>query len=63
MDYWLLSGHPGEPTIPLITDWSQFASVSAFSPDGRRLACGTEEGIVVVADIPEVRRRLATLRP
>jgi len=35
--------------------------VSAFSPDGKRLAWGTEEGVVLVADIEEVRRRLSGL--
>jgi len=35
--------------------------VSAFSPDGTRLAWGTEEGVVLVANIQEVRRRLSAL--
>jgi WD40 repeat protein len=48
--------------IHLTTDWTTNAWVSAFSPDGSFLAWGTEEGVVLVADIQEVRRRLALLR-
>ncbi len=52
----------GGPIVSLLTDWTRLAFVSAFSPDGRFLASGTEEGIVLVANIPEVRRRLAGVR-
>jgi hypothetical protein len=62
MDQWLSWDIPGESRIPLRTDWTRLGFVSAFSPDGKHLASGTEEGIVLVADIPAVRRRLATLR-
>ena len=33
-----------------------------FSPDGKRLAWGTEDGTVMVADLDEVRRRLKELQ-
>jgi hypothetical protein len=45
--------------IRIATGRTPLAWVSAFSPDARLLAQGTEEGIVLVLDIPEVRRRLA----
>ncbi len=51
----------GTERIPLVTDWTALSWVSAFSPDGTRLAWGTEEGAVLVADIQEVRRRLSGL--
>jgi WD40 repeat protein len=62
LNQWLVSGRPGVQKIPLMTDWAQLGFVSAFSPDGKHLACGTEEGVVVVADLPEVRHRMALLR-
>jgi WD40 repeat protein len=59
---WLLLDHPGSTHgIPLVTDWRALSFVSAFSPDGRLLAWATEEGVVLVADIEAVRRRLSAL--
>ncbi|MBI4657773.1 MAG: WD40 repeat domain-containing protein [Verrucomicrobia bacterium] len=53
---------PGELAsgLPLGSDWSRSFPPS-FSPDGKLLAWGTHEGVVVVDDIREVRRRLAGL--
>jgi hypothetical protein len=36
-------------------------SGSTFSPSGKYLACGTHEGLVLLADVAEVRRRLEEL--
>ncbi|MSU61925.1 MAG: hypothetical protein EXS31_05950 [Pedosphaera sp.] len=47
--------------IPFAADWTPLSWVSAFSPDGRFLAQGTEDGVVLVLDIPEVKRRLTGL--
>ena len=35
--------------------------IETFSPDGRFLAQGTEDGVVLVVDIPKVRKRLESL--
>jgi hypothetical protein len=40
---------------------SRLISWSEFSPDGSRLAWGTESGAVMVADLDEVLRRLQRL--
>ncbi len=48
--------------IPLATDWTALGDPSAFSPDGKLLAWGTEEGIVLVAEIERVQAELARLR-
>jgi hypothetical protein len=55
---------PSHPkyTIRLGMDWHQSYDARSFSPDGRYIAWGTEEGVVLVADIPEVQRRLSDLR-
>jgi len=47
--------------IPLATDWRYQSYVFAFSPDSKYLAWGTEEGVVLVADLEEVRTRIAEL--
>lgn len=54
---------PGSVTesVPLGSDWSRSFQPS-YSPDGKFLAWGTFEGAVLVAEIEEVRRRLAGLR-
>ncbi len=49
-----------ESGLPLGSDWSRSFPPS-FSPDGKLLAWGTHEGVVLEADIAEVRRRLAGL--
>lgn len=59
---WFLPNQPHENGFPLFTDWCALAYVSAFSPDGRLLAWGTEEGEVMVADIAEVRRLFTRLK-
>ena len=62
-DEWLLIDRPGlKHGIPLGTDWRALSFVSAFSPDGKLLAQGTEEGVVLVADIDALRQLLSTLR-
>jgi hypothetical protein len=34
---------------------------AAFSPDGTRLAWGTQDGIVIVCYLPEIQRRLSDI--
>jgi len=53
----------GVAPVPLVAEGSQLGWVTAFSPDGKLLAWGTEEGLVHVAHIAEVVRRLAELDP
>jgi len=50
-----------EPAIQLDLDGLDLALAPAFSPDGRLLAWGTEDGLVFVADLQRVQRQLATL--
>ncbi|MCL4786048.1 MAG: protein kinase [Verrucomicrobia bacterium] len=52
---WYLPARLGDKGFPLKTDWTELAFVCAFSPDGNRLAWGTEEGEVLVADLPALR--------
>jgi len=60
-DGYFVSTRPGEPDgLPLYTDNAP-AFAPSFSPDGKLLAWGTHEGIVLVADLREVRRRLESL--
>ena len=60
---WLLPDCTGpKHGIPLATDWIGLSWVSTFSPNGKLLAWGTEEGAVLVADLQAVRERLSTLR-
>jgi WD40 repeat protein len=47
--------------IPLTTQWTWLGWLSAFSPNGKSLVWGTEDGIVLVADLQEVQQRLSTL--
>jgi WD40 repeat protein len=47
--------------IRFAADRTSLAWVSTFSPDGKLLAQGTEDGVVLLLDIPEVKRRLAGL--
>ncbi len=47
--------------IPTTTRWGALNGVRTFSPDGKLLAWGTEEGAVLVARIEALRRRLAEL--
>jgi serine/threonine protein kinase len=47
--------------LPLGSDWTRSTCPVAFSVDGRLVAWGTEQGALLVADIPEVRRRLSEL--
>lgn len=59
---WVVVGSKSpEAKIPFVTDWTPLGHVSSFSPDGKKVAWGTEEGVVLVADIEEVQRRLARL--
>ena len=48
--------------IQLPTDWLILPDTSAFSPDGKKAAWGTEQGLVLLVDIEAVRQRLAGLR-
>lgn len=52
----------GRNDLPLFTDWTHLSYVFAFSPDGKYLAWGTEQGVVLVADLEQVRERIAELR-
>ena len=62
-DEWLLLDRPDlKDRIPLGTDWRALSFVSAFSPNGKLLAQGTEEGVVLVVDIQATRHQLSTLR-
>ena len=47
--------------IPFALDWNPNQYIWSFSPDGKLLACGTFEGPVLLADLPEVERRLDLL--
>jgi len=60
---WLHSDRAGPQhgRLPLATDWTALSWVSAFSPNGKLVAKGTEEGAVLVADIRAVRERLSAL--
>lgn len=60
--WWL--ENPANPShnITLDTDRVELGFVAAFSRDGDRLAYGTEQGVVLVAELPEVRRRMIELR-
>ncbi len=49
-----------ESGLPLGSDWT-LSSAPSFSPDAKLLAWGTQQGAVLVAEIQEVRRRLAGL--
>lgn len=49
-----------EDRVPLGSDWPTYSTPS-FSPDGKLLTWGTKQGAVLVADLQEVRRRLASL--
>lgn len=58
---WLLSHRKrAVPRITLGLDW-QATGYPMFSPDGQYLAWGTAEGVVLVADLDEVQRRLRLL--
>jgi hypothetical protein len=60
---WFLPGRDGvDRRIPLPIDEHPNAMVSAFTPDGKRLVAGTEQGVVLLVDIKEVQRRLAGFR-
>ena len=58
----VLNGPHEKDGLPVDTDWWENAFVSAFSRDGQRLAIGTEEGIVLVADIREVKQHMDGLK-
>ncbi len=47
--------------IPIAADLTMKPYVWNFSPDGRFLACGTYEGPILLADLPEVERRLDSM--
>ncbi len=47
--------------LPMVTtDWSR-NYMYCFSPDGKFIAQGTQEGVLIISDIAEVRRRLSEL--
>jgi hypothetical protein len=48
--------------IPIATDNRPQSFVSAFSPGNQSFAIGTEEGIVLLVNIPEVTRRIDRLK-
>jgi hypothetical protein len=52
----------GRRRIPIATDYRPLSFVSSFSPGNQYFAIGTEEGVVLVANIPEVMRRIDRLR-
>jgi hypothetical protein len=57
---WLFPDFLGDKHgIPVVTDWETGSSPPAFTPDGRLLVFGTEEGIVEVAELSVVREHLA----
>jgi WD40 repeat protein len=49
--------------LPLTTDWQPSPDAVAFSRSGKLIAWGTVEGVVLVADIQAVQRRLSSLPP
>jgi len=51
-----------ERRIRLGLDWHLSSDVSSFGPDGKLFAWGTEEGVVMVANIQEILRRLSMVR-
>jgi hypothetical protein len=57
-----VDGAPAESWLSLATDWQYSPDTMTFSADGKALAWGSLEGVVLVADIQEVRRRLAPFR-
>jgi hypothetical protein len=60
---WFVLDRPGlKRGIPLGTDGRVLCFVSAFSPDGKLMAQGTEEGVVLVVDIEAVGQRLSALQ-
>jgi hypothetical protein len=47
--------------LPMVTtDWTGNYMVR-FSPDGKFIAQATEEGVLILSEIEEVRRRLSEL--
>lgn len=50
-----------EHGIPLLTQRESASGPPKFSPDGQFVAWGTNDGVVVVANIPVVRKRLDKL--
>ena len=59
---WVLFDRPGlQGRTALATDWQTCPDTTVFSRDGKFLAWGTDEGVVLVADLNEVRRRLNAL--
>jgi hypothetical protein len=60
---WLFVSDPRpEHRVSVVTDWHCCPDSLTFSPNGKLLVWGTAEGIVLVADIQEVSRRLAPFR-
>ena len=47
--------------IPFDSEWQQGGGPPAYSPDGRYLASGTLNGIVLLVHLDEVKRRIASL--
>jgi len=60
MDNRVVNRNEPELAVTLGLDW-QATGFPAFSSDERYCAQGTAEGLVLVADLPDVRRRLKTL--
>lgn len=48
----------GGRRVALATEWNSTPETANFSRDGKRLAWGTEPGMVNVADLDEVKRRM-----
>jgi hypothetical protein len=46
--------------VPMTTDWETGSCAPEFSPDGRLIAWGSAEGVVVVANVAVVRERLTS---
>ena len=56
-----LSSGGRQPKVALTTDWELSPDAGAFGKEGKLLAWGTGQGVVLVINTQEVERRLASL--